>query len=338
MSMPSPAPSLSAAPGAPPAAAPAKLRSQLFKRLLPLSSLVLLFVVLAILSPDFLRLNNLETVLRQTTVVTIIAIGTTMVMIAGEIDLSVGSLSALAGVYTAMTLHHVASTTVALLAGIAIGALCGFINGFATIRLYVPSFIATLGTMGIFRGWALLATGGVPVTSLPASFGAVADGSLWHVIPYPLLFLLGIAALTQYLLRRTRLGRYCYALGSNRSACVQSGVPVRRYVLGIFIIAGAMAGLAGAIEASRLISGQPTTGVGYELDAIAAVVIGGGTLTGGEGSVLGTIAGAFIMGLIHNGTNLLDISPFVQQIIIGAVIVAVVGVDEIRKLKFKMEA
>lgn len=308
--------------------------SSLVKRLLPFTSLVLLFIALAIVSPHFLQIDNLTTILRQATVVTIISVGMVMIMIAGEIDLSVGSLSALAGVYAAMSLEHTASITVAILTGIAVGAACGWINGIATTRLHVPSFIATLGTMGIFRGIALLTTRGIPVTDLPDRFGELADGNLFHVIPLPVVFLVGIAFLGHYLLNNTRLGRYCFALGSNRAACVHSGINTRRYILLLFVIAGAMTGLAGVLEASRLISGQPTTGVGYELDAIAAVVIGGGTLTGGEGSVVGTIAGSFIMGLIRNGTNLLGISPFVQQILIGMVIVAVVGIDEIRRLKF----
>lgn len=306
-----------------------------WKRLLPYTSLALLFLVLAISSPNFLRLENLGAVLRQATVVTIIAVGMTLVMIAGEIDLSVGSLAALSGVYTAFALQHWTSTAAGIAVGIGVGALLGLINGLLTTRFLVPSFIATLGTMGIFRGWALLVTHGVPVTNIPAAFGALSDGALFGVLPYPVLALAIAAAVGYYLLEHTRLGRYCYALGSNRSACVQSGIPARRYVLLIFVVAGAFTGLAGAVETARLISGQPTAGIGLELDAIAAVVIGGGTLTGGEGSILGTIAGSFVMALIHNGTDLLGISPFVQEIIIGAVIVAVVGLDELRRLRLR---
>ncbi|MGH9534032.1 MAG: ABC transporter permease [Terriglobales bacterium] len=306
-----------------------------WKRLLPYTSLALLFIVLAASSPSFLRLENLAAVLRQATVVTIIAIGATLVMIAGEIDLSVGSLAALSGVYTAFALQHWGSTAAGLAAGIASGALLGLMNGVITTRLLVPSFIATLGTMGVFRGWALLVTHGVPVTDIPAAFGQISDGSLFGVLPYPVLALALATAIGYYVLGHTRLGRYCFALGSNRSACVQSGIHARRYVLLIFVVAGAFTGLAGSIETARLISGQPTAGIGYELDAIAAVVIGGGTLTGGEGSIFGTIAGSFVMALIHNGTDLLGISPFVQEIIIGAVIVAVVGLDELRRLRLR---
>ena len=306
----------------------------LLKRLLPFTSLALLAGALAILSPNFLHTANLVSILRQTTVVTIIAVGMTLVMIAGEIDLSVGSLSALAGVYACLSLQHTLSITLTVLTGIAVGAFCGLLNGLAATRLHVPSFIATLGTLGIFRGLALLTTHGLPVTDLPGAFGQLADGTLLHWIPIPVVFLVSVALLAQYLLHRTRLGRYCYAMGSNRAACIHSGIATKRYLLGIFALAGGMTGLAGVIEASRLISGQPTTGEGYELDAIAAVVIGGGTLTGGEGSVIGTIIGSFIMGLIRNGTNLLGISPFVQRIIIGVVIVAVVGMDELRRLRF----
>jgi ribose transport system permease protein len=324
-----------------------KVPVRALKRLLPLTSLVLLFIVLSLASSNFLRLDNQITILRQATVVTIIAIGMTMIMIAGEIDLSVGSLSALAGVYATQVLSHVAShggietrsaewreNTIAILMGLAVGALCGLINGLATTRLRVPSFIATLGTLGVFRGVALLSTQGIPITDLPSGFGVLADGNLFGIVPVPVVFLAVIAVIGHYLLHSTLLGRYCFAMGSNRSACVHSGINVRRFVLAIFIVAGAMTGLAGVIEASRLISGQPTTGEGYELDAIAAVVIGGGTLTGGEGSVTGTIIGSFIMALIRNGTNLLGISPFVQRIVIGAVIVAVVGIDELRRVRF----
>jgi ribose transport system permease protein len=302
-----------------------------FERLLPYASLVVLFVFLSIASPYFLQVNNLSSVVRQTTVITIMAIGMTVVIASGGIDLSVGSMVGLTGVCGAMLIASGFGTTVALLGAVAIGLLCGLVNGVAATLLRIPPFIATLGTLGIYRGITLLVTDGIPVANLKRDFGFLATGNVLGVVPVPLLFMIGVAAVVHLLLRHTRLGRYSYAIGSNVEAARCSGIPIGKYRAIIYALGGALAGLSGMIEAARLVTGQPTAGEGYELRVIAAVVIGGGSLNGGQGTVLGTIVGSFIMGLLSNGCNLLGISPFLQQVIVGAVIVLAVTLDEFQR-------
>jgi ribose transport system permease protein len=191
-----------------------------------------------------------------------------------------------------------------------------------------------LGTLGIVRGLTLIISNGLPVHRIPPAFSFLGEGTVLGV-PFVLWVLVGCAALTHVVLERTRLGRYTFAIGSNEEAAVYAGVPVKFDLTAVYAIAGMLTGLAGMIEASRLMTGQPTAGNGYELQAIAAVVIGGGSLHGGEGSVLGTLIGAFIMGLLSNGSDLLGISPYLQQAIIGAVIILAVTVDEVRKRRMK---
>lgn len=304
---------------------------ELLKRFLPFASLFILFLFLTLTSPYFLTVNNLSSVVRQTTVITIMAIGMTVVMASGGIDLSVGSMVGLTGVCGAMLIAGQLPVSVALLGSIAAGLLCGLFNGGAITVLKIPPFIATLGTLGIYRGLTLILTGGIPVANLTRDFGVLATGNLVGVVPVPLLFLVAVAAAIHFVLKYTRLGRYSYAIGSNLEAARCSGIPIGRYRLVIYALGGALTGLAGMIEAARLVTGQPTAGEGYELRVIAAVVIGGGSLNGGQGSVMGTIVGSFIMGLLSNGCNLLGVSPFVQQVIIGAVIVIAVTFDEFQR-------
>jgi ribose transport system permease protein len=305
------------------------------QRFLPYWSLLLLFGVFAVAAPNFLTVGNLGAVLRQSSVITIMAVGMTFVIVAGAIDLSVGSMMALTSVLGTLLLAWLSgegapdwlAVSCSIVTAAAAGFLCGGLNGAATSLLRLPSFIVTLGTLGIFRGLALYITDGIPVTDLPRSFGRLAEGEFLGVLPTPVLFLIFVAVAFALVLRRTRVGRYALAIGSNPDAALYSGVPVNRYRTYCFLIAGALTGLAGMIEASRLITGQPTAGEGYELRVIAAVVIGGGSLSGGEGSIAGTIVGAFIMGILSNGSNLLGISPFIQQIVIGAIIILAVAVD-----------
>ena len=303
------------------------------KRFLPYLSLIVLFVLLSIASPYFLTVNNLSSVLRQTTVITIMAIGMTIVIAAGGIDLSVGSIVGLAGVCGAMLIAAQFPTALALLGAIVVGMVCGFTNGAAITMLRIPPFIGTLGTMGIYRGLTLILTGGIPVANLNRDFGVLATGNMLGIIPVPMLFTLTVALLVHFILNYTRLGRYSYAIGSNPEAARCSGIPIWKYTLVIYGLGGALTGWAGMIEAARLVTGQPTAGEGYELRVIAAVVIGGGSLNGGQGSVLGTIVGSLIMGLLSNGCNLLGVSPFLQQVIIGSVIVLAVTFDEFQRRK-----
>jgi len=308
------------------------------KRFLPFASLVALCVLIAALEPKFLSTGNLAGVARQTAVITIIAMGMTVVMVSGGIDLSVGSMMALAGVAGAFALTSGAPVLAGIAAALAAGAACGLANGVAIAALRIPPFIATLGAMGVYRGVALLATDGKAVVGLPSGFGYLAEGNLFGVVPVPLLLVVLVALATHFLLSSTRPGRYCYAIGSNVEAARYAGVRVSRYQIMFYVILGALAGLAGAIESARLVTGQPTAGEGYELRVIAAVVIGGGSLSGGQGSVVGTIIGALIMGVLSNGANLLGISSFTQQIVIGAVIVLAVTFDEFQRRRLETAA
>jgi len=301
------------------------------ERVLPYASVVALFIALSIASPYFLTVQNISSVARQTAVITIIALGMTLVMISGGIDLSVGSVMAFAGVCGTMMLRAGTPVVLSIAGAMLAGAAWGLLNSLLITLLKVSPFIATLGTMGAARGITLVITNGLAVVSLPESFGRLGDGNVLRVVPIPLAILVVLALLTGFILKYTRLGRYAYAIGSNVEAARYSGIAIRRTLLAIYVYLGLLAGLAGMIEASRLVTGQPTAGTGYELSVIAAVVIGGASLSGGEGTVAGTIAGAFLMGLISNGSNLLGISPFWQQVVIGTVIVLAVAGDELRK-------
>ena len=303
------------------------------QRLLPFLTLVVLSVALTIATPHFLTAINLASVVRQTAVINIMALGMTLVIISGGIDLSVGSVLGVAGLFGTMSIKNGVPIPIAILIGIASGFVCGLLNGVMITRLKIAPFIVTLGTLGAYRGLALVVSKGLPVHEIPTSFSYLGDGSLLG-IPVSLWLLALCAVGMHFLLENTKLGRYAFAIGSNSSAAFYAGVPIAAVLTAVYAIAGLLAGLAGMVEASRLMTGQPTAGQGYELLAIAAVVIGGGSLQGGEGSVIGTLIGAFIMGLLSNGSDLLGINPYWQQVTIGIVIVAAVGFDELRKRKF----
>ena len=302
----------------------------MFQRLLPFLTLIVLFVLLAIASPNFLTATNLSSVVRQTAVINIVALGMTVIIIAGGIDLSVGSILALAGLLGTMRMEQHQPIWLAMLVGLLAGTICGLANGLMVTTLRINPFIVTLGTMGIYRGLALIISKGLPVHDIPPAFAFLGDGNLLHV-PFVLWILLFCAVVIHVLLEHTRLGRYAFSIGSNPDAAFYAGVPVAFVTMAVFAIGGLLTGLAGMIEASRLMTGQPTGGQGYELTAIAAVVIGGGSLRGGEGGVVGTLIGAFIMGLLSNGSDLLGTNPYWQQVIIGGVIILAVSFDELRK-------
>ena len=316
--------------------------SDWLKRFLPFISLLALCALIPAgeywlldKNPVFYSSANLAAIARQTAVITIMAMGMTMVMVSGAIDLSVGSIVGLSGVLGALAMTHGAPSVAGLLICIAIGAGCGMLNGTAVATLKIPAFIVTLGALGIYRGLALYLSDGNAVVGLPASFGTLAERNLFGIVPLPLLIVIVIALVVHFALSSTRLGRYCYAMGSNIEAARYAGISVSRYQILYYVILGALSGLAGAIETSRLVTGQPNGGEGYELNVIAAVVIGGGSLNGGQGTVVGTLIGSLIMGVLANGGNLLQISPFIQKIIIGAVIILAVTVDEFQRRKFE---
>jgi ribose transport system permease protein len=302
----------------------------MIQRLLPFVTLIVLFVFLAVASPFFLTPTNLSSVVRQTAVINIMALGMTLIIISGGIDLSVGAILAMSGLLGCMAMERGQPILVGILIGILTGSAWGLANGFLTTTLKINPFIVTLGTLGIVRGLTLMISNGLPVHQLPKEFSFLGEGNLLGV-PFVLWLLVVCAILVHIILEHTRLGRYAFAIGSNDAAAFYAGIPVGFHTTAVYAIGGMLTGLAGMIEASRLMTGQPTAGQGYELQAIAAVVIGGGSLRGGEGSVLGTLVGAFIMGLLANGSDLLGISPYLQQAIIGAVIILAVTVDELRK-------
>ena len=302
----------------------------MLQRILPFLSLITLFIALSIASPYFLTGTNLSSVARQTAVINIMALGMTLVIIAGGIDLSVGAILAFAGLAGTRGMESGLPIPAGILIGLVAGFLWGLANGLLTVRLKIAPFIVTLGTLGIIRGLALIYSGGLPVVGLPKGFAFLGEGTVAG-LPFVLYLLVLCAALTHVILQYTRLGRYAYAIGSNREAARYAGIAVGFHTVSVYGICGMLTGLAGMLEASRLMTGQPTAGQGYELQVIAAVVIGGGSLSGGEGSVVGTLIGAFIMGLLANGCDLLGISPYIQQAVIGGVIILAVTLDELRK-------
>lgn len=302
----------------------------MIQRLLPFLTLIVLFVGLAFASPHFLTSTNLSSVVRQTAVINVMALGMTLIIVSGGIDLSVGAILAMGGLLGTMAMEKGQPIMVGVLVGVLTGAFWGCVNGLLTTRLRINPFIVTLGTLGIVRGLTLIISNGLPVHQIPSGFSFLGEGNVLGV-PFVLWILLACAVFVHVLLEHTKLGRYAFAIGSNEGAAFYAGIPVGFHTTAVYAIGGMLTGLAGMIEASRLMTGQPTAGQGYELQAIAAVVIGGGSLRGGEGSVVGTLVGAFIMGLLSNGSDLLGISPYLQQAIIGAVIILAVTVDELRK-------
>lgn len=304
----------------------------MIQRLLPFLTLIILFVSLSIASPHFLTNTNLSSVVRQTAVINIMALGMTLIIVSGGIDLSVGAILAMSGLLGTMAMQSGYPILAGVFIGLMTGALCGFVNGLLTTRLRINPFIVTLGTLGIIRGLALIVSNGLPVHDIPKAYSYLGEGNLLGV-PFVLWILLLCALAVHVILEHTKLGRYAFAIGSNPEAAFYAGIPVAFHTTAVYAIGGLLTGLAGMIEASRLMTGQPTAGQGYELQAIAAVVIGGGSLRGGEGTVVGTLVGAFIMGLLSNGSDLLGISPYLQQAIIGAVIILAVSFDELRKRK-----
>ena len=303
-----------------------RLAAHSARQLGTLGGLIGLCVVLWILTPHFLTVSNLLNVAQQTSINAIIAVGLTFVILSGGIDLSVGSMVAFSGVVMASLLERAVPAPVAALAGLTAGSACGLVNGALISWGKLPPFIATLGMMSVARGGALLYTDGRPISGFSESFRWLATGEiLW--IPVPILLMGAVYLVAHFVLRRTPFGRYVFAIGGNEEAAVLSGVPVRPYKMMVYGASGLLSGLAAVVLTARLNSAQPIAGINYELDAIAATVIGGTSLMGGQGSVVGTLIGALIMGVLRNGLNLLGVSSFVQQLVIGAVIILAVLLD-----------
>ncbi len=294
-------------------------------------ALAALMAALAIARPGFLTLANLVNLLRQISINGILAVGVTYVLLTGGVDLSLGSLVALTGVVAAAFAHPGEYTFLApVLMGILAGALCGLANGLMVTRGRIAPFVATLGMMTSARGLALLASGGRPVSNLAPAFTAIGSGDI-AAVPVPVVIFFAVALVSHLVLRNLRWGRYIYAIGGNEAAAFASGVHVRSVKAAAYMVCGALSGLAGVVLASRITTGQPNAGIGYELDAIAAVVIGGTSLNGGVGGVGGTVLGALLIGVINNGLDLLNVSSYYQQIIKGVIIVGAVWLDRSKK-------
>jgi ribose transport system permease protein len=292
--------------------------------------LIVLSAVLWALTPHFLTVSNLLNIAQQTSINAIVAAGMTFVIISGGIDLSVGSIVALSGVALGGFLQAGQPAIVAVIGAVAVGIASGLVNGLLVSVGRLPPFIATLGMMSVARGLALVLTEGRPISGFSEGFRSVATGSLGP-IPAPVIITLLVYAIAHVAITRTTFGRYVYAIGGNEEATRLSGVAVRFHKTAIYAVSGLMSAVAAVVLTARLNSAQPIAGMMYELDAIAATVIGGTSLMGGEGSLFGTLVGALIMGVLRNGLNLLGVSSFLQQIVIGGVIVGAVLVDTLLK-------
>lgn len=287
-------------------------------------------ILFSIMNPLFLTPGNIINIVRQVSFNAILAMGMLMVIITGGIDLSVGSVIALASVITASFVRQAAPilpVPVAVLVGLAIGALCGMFNGILITKGKLAPFIVTMVSMTMARGAAQLFTKGRPVTGLAESYDYLGAGFIAG-IPVPIYILVLIVLITHFILTYTRTGRYIYAVGGNEQAAVASGLKVDRMKLFVYTFSGIMAALVGVILSARLNSASPILGDGYELDAIAAVVIGGASMNGGKGKVIGTVVGALIIGTISNGLDILNVSSYWQQIIKGIIILTAVLLDK----------
>ena len=312
--------------------------SKFIRQLLPFGSLMLIICFLAAYEPDtFLTLENFLNVLRRSSVNGIIAVGMTSIIISGGIDLSVGSMLALSGMTGAYAMIAIGgqdpqgiAVILGTIVGVIAGIICGLINGTLLTKLKLPPFIVTLGTMSAFRGISYVMNDGQPY-NVP-SYKYLGSGIVLG-IPVSVLIFVVIVAIAAFLLRYSRLGRYTYAIGSNREAAFHAGVNVDRNLILIYTLTGLFVGIAAMIATSRTVSAQPTAGITLELDIIASVVIGGASLSGGRGTITGTIIGTLLISFLRNGCTLLGISTNVQLIVIGAIIILAVAVDQLARSK-----
>ena len=305
--------------------------SGVISQLAAAGALIVVFVFLSIASPVFLSADNLFNIGVQTSYTAVIAIGMTLVIITAGIDLSVGSVAALSGVVGVVLMTKMGIPVVpAIIGGILVGGACGLVNGLLVSVAGLNPFIATLGMLSVARGMVYIPTNARAVFGAPDSFRLLGQGVIGS-IPIPIIVVAVMAVIGYIVLSRTKLGRYAYAMGSNREAARLSGIPIKRYLTAVYVISGALAGFGGMIASSQVASGQPNFGMGLELDAIAAAVIGGASLFGGQGTVVGTLIGAFLIALIRNGSVLLDVNIYYQQVIIGVVIWVAVLWDQYRR-------
>lgn len=293
--------------------------------------LLAMWAILSRLSPFFFSVDNLFEITIQAAVIAMIAVGQTFVILSGGIDLSVGAVLSATTVIAALAMDAGSGLSGGIAAGLFCGGMFGAANGIVIGRLGIPPFIATLGMMGIARGFALIVTGGIPVFNLAPGFEMLGQGRIGGIVPVPTVTTLALYVLGSLILRRTRLGRYTYSIGSSLQATQFSGVNVPRYLALIYTVSGLTTAIAGLMEASRIGSGQPAGGMGYELDSIAAVVIGGTSLFGGEGNLFASLVGALIIATLRNGLNVLGVYAFWQQVATGLILIAAVYLDRWRR-------
>lgn len=295
-----------------------------------LAVLVVLIIFMLIAAPNFGSVDNMLNIARSISINAIIAAGMTFVILSAGIDLSVGSTVAVAGVASVLAASTGMPAFLAILVGVAAGAAAGFVNGALSAYLLLAPFIVTLGLMTFLRGLAYTMTEGQPIVDNALSFRGIGNGYVAG-IPAPVIVMLLVYLVCWFVLERTRFGRHVYAVGGNPEAARLAGIRVKRVLTSVYVIAGALAGLAGIIFAARVVSAQPTAGTGYELDAIAAVVLGGTSLAGGKGRIIGTLIGSIILGVLTTGLILMNVQFFTQLLIKGIVIILAVAIDSLKQ-------
>ncbi len=288
-------------------------------------------LIISLITPQFLNISNLTIIVTQVSINALLAFGVTFVIITGGIDLSLGSIVAVSGVTSAMLAHPDSyPVLIPIIMGLLAGLLMGAFNGFIITKSKIAPFIVTLGTMTIGRGLALILSDGRPVSNLSDSFNYLGSGTVLGIPVLILIFIL-VFALCSIILSKTILGRYIYAIGGNEQAARASGINIDRVKLSVYSISGLLAGLAGILLASRITTGQPNAGAGFELDAIAAVVIGGTSTAGGRGTMAGTLIGVLLIGVINNGLDLLNVTSYYQQVVMGIIIIGAVVLDSLNQ-------
>ena len=291
---------------------------------------VLLVVYLSFATSKFLTVSNIVNVFRQVSNQGIIAVGMTMILIMGQIDLSVGALVAFAAVLNAIFLKWGLSIPLSILATLGVTCLWGVLNGYVTARFRLHAFLVTMATMTLIRGVTYTLTGGYPVGGLPQDFFIYGSGQLGF-IPYPVLYMIAIFLIGAFVMSSTTFGRSIYALGGNEDAARLSGINVERVKIGVFVVSAAVSGISGLVLSSRLMAGSPEIGIGWELDIVAAVIIGGTNIVGGEGKLSGTLLGVLFIGVLSNGMILLDITPYMHQVVRGLVILGAVILNSLQE-------
>ena len=288
---------------------------------------IIICLILSFISPQFLTVSNWTIIVTQASINALLAFGVTFVIITGGIDLSLGSMVAVTGVSAAMLAHpDTFPVALPIFAGLFAGLLMGIFNGFIITKSKIAPFIVTLGTMTIGRGLALILSKGRPISNLSDSFNFIGGGDIFG-IPFPIIVLVLVFAICSIILKKTLLGRYIYAIGGNEQASRASGINVNQVKMAVYSISGLLAGLAGILLTSRITTGQPNAGAGFELDAIAAAVIGGTSTSGGTGTMTGTLVGVLLIGVINNGLDLLNVTSYYQQVVMGIIIIGAVVLD-----------